>query len=405
MSPPSAEPPRNHAEGAASSCRQRGRRAVRAGQARRSGLQPGAPGQFFMVEAPGRPLPRPFSLCLAPSGELAFLVEALGPGTTAIAGLDVGDEIHVIGPLGRGFDLDVARPLLVGGGIGVAPFPFLSERLGSPPALLGFRTALHSEAASLVPNATVVLDPVLVTDAPAGRPRGRPRVRARADARRARATRRRARSSPARRRWRAGTARATAASSSATGIRSSVRRRARRPRALGGSVSVPILNASGCLDALDGARGRAVARRLRDEDDHARAAARAIHPSGSPRPSTACSTRSASRVPGSEAFVDHAPAPPRGARGRPLGLGRRLLRGRLRPLLRATRRTRHGRGDRAQPLLPERRGGARDGGRARGRGAGGDEKAAVCEAFARPVGRRGRRPRGRSTRAPTVSRS
>ena len=117
-----------------------------------------------MVEAPGRPLPRPFSLCLAPSGELAFLVEALGPGTTAIAGLDVGDEIHVMGPLGRGFDLDVARPLLVGGGIGVAPFPFLSERLGSPPALLGFRTALHSEAASLVPNATVVLDPVLVTD-------------------------------------------------------------------------------------------------------------------------------------------------------------------------------------------------------------------------------------------------
>jgi dihydroorotate dehydrogenase electron transfer subunit len=137
---------------------------------RRSGLQPGVPGQFFMVEAPGRPLPRPFSLCLAPPGELAFLVEALGPGTTAIAGLDVGDEIHVMGPLGRGFDLDVARPLLVGGGIGVAPFPFLSERLGSPPALLGFRTALHAEAASLVPNATVVLDPVLVTDALPGDP-------------------------------------------------------------------------------------------------------------------------------------------------------------------------------------------------------------------------------------------
>jgi dihydroorotate dehydrogenase electron transfer subunit len=142
-------------------------RLVRLGRSR---LQPGTPGQFFMVEAPGRPLPRPFSLCLAPPDELAFLVEALGPGTTAIAGLDVGDDIHVMGPLGRGFDLDVARPLLVGGGIGVAPFPFLSERLGSPPALLGFRTAFHSEAASLVPNATVVLDPVLVTDALPGDP-------------------------------------------------------------------------------------------------------------------------------------------------------------------------------------------------------------------------------------------
>ena len=40
--------------------------------------------------------------------------------------------------------------------------------LGAPrraPALLGFRTAAHAEAAALVPNATVVVDPVLVTDA------------------------------------------------------------------------------------------------------------------------------------------------------------------------------------------------------------------------------------------------
>jgi NAD(P)H-flavin reductase len=131
----------------------------------RGGLDPGTPGQFFMLEAPGRPLPRPFSLCMAPPSELGFLVEPLGPGTTAIAALGVGDEIHVTGPLGRGFELDVKRPLLVGGGIGVAPFPYLSDRLGAPPAILGFRTAFHAEAAALVPNASVVLDPVLVTEA------------------------------------------------------------------------------------------------------------------------------------------------------------------------------------------------------------------------------------------------
>jgi NAD(P)H-flavin reductase len=131
----------------------------------RAGLEPGTPGQFFMVEAPGRLLPRPFSLCLAPPGELAFLVDPIGPGTTAIAELEARDLVHVTGPLGRGFDLDVARPLLVGGGIGVAPLPYLSESLGGPPALLGFRTAEHAEAAGLVPNATVVLDPVLVTEA------------------------------------------------------------------------------------------------------------------------------------------------------------------------------------------------------------------------------------------------
>jgi NAD(P)H-flavin reductase len=131
----------------------------------RGGLDPGAPGQFFMLEAPGRVLPRPFSLCLAPEGELGFLVDPIGPGTRAIAGLETGDAIRVTGPLGNGFDLAVARPLLVGGGIGVAPFPYLSERLGRPPALLGFRTAHHAEAAALVPNAEVVLDPTLVTEA------------------------------------------------------------------------------------------------------------------------------------------------------------------------------------------------------------------------------------------------
>jgi NAD(P)H-flavin reductase len=131
----------------------------------RGGLEPGEPGQFFMLEAPGRPLPRPFSLCMAPTGELGFLVEALGAGTTAIAEVGVGQELHVTGPLGRGFDLTAPQPLLVGGGIGVAPFPFLSDRLGEPPAILGFRTAFHAEAATLVPNATVVLDPVLVTEA------------------------------------------------------------------------------------------------------------------------------------------------------------------------------------------------------------------------------------------------
>ena len=54
----------------------------------RGSLYPGIPGQFFMVEAPGRVLPRPFSLCLAPRGELAFLVDPVGPGTRAIAAVE-----------------------------------------------------------------------------------------------------------------------------------------------------------------------------------------------------------------------------------------------------------------------------------------------------------------------------
>ena len=137
----------------------------------RGGLEPGSPGQFFMLEAPGRVLPRPMSLCLAPRGELAFLIDPIGPGTRALCSLCVGDALHVHGPLGTGYDLSVEQPLLVGGGIGVAPLPFLSQALGHPRALLGFRSAYHAEAAALVPNAEVVIEPTYVTELLPDRPR------------------------------------------------------------------------------------------------------------------------------------------------------------------------------------------------------------------------------------------
>jgi dihydroorotate dehydrogenase electron transfer subunit len=130
----------------------------------RGRLQPGIPGQFFMLEAPGRLLPRPMSLCLAPRGELGFLFEPVGPGTRALAALERGDELRVLGPLGNGFRLDVERPLLVGGGIGIAPLPYLSAELNAPPTIVGFRSSRHAQAASLLPQAEVVVEPTLVTD-------------------------------------------------------------------------------------------------------------------------------------------------------------------------------------------------------------------------------------------------
>ncbi len=117
-----------------------------------------------MLEAPGRLLPRPMSLCLAPPGELAFLLEPVGAGTRALAALRAGHGIHLLGPLGVGFDLEVERPLLVAGGVGIAPMPYLSEALGEPPALLGFRSEGHAEVARLLPGAEVVVEPRLVTE-------------------------------------------------------------------------------------------------------------------------------------------------------------------------------------------------------------------------------------------------
>ena len=46
----------------------------------------------------------------------------------------------------------------------LAPLPYLAEALRFPPAVLGFRSDAHAEAAALLPGAEVVVDPVLVTD-------------------------------------------------------------------------------------------------------------------------------------------------------------------------------------------------------------------------------------------------
>jgi NAD(P)H-flavin reductase len=104
------------------------------------------------------------SLCQAPPAELAFLIDPIGPGTRALCALRPRDAIHVLGPLGNGFDLSVARPLLVAGGIGIAPMPHLAEALGGAPAILGFRSDRHAEAARLLPGASVVVEPRLVTE-------------------------------------------------------------------------------------------------------------------------------------------------------------------------------------------------------------------------------------------------
>jgi dihydroorotate dehydrogenase electron transfer subunit len=130
----------------------------------RGGLEPGLPGQFFLIELPGHIVPRPFSICLAPKGEIAFLIDPVGPVTRALCELERGAEISVFGPLGNGFRTDVEKPLLVGGGIGVAPLPYASQAMGKPPAILGFRTRHQAEAAKLLAKAEVCIEPQLVTE-------------------------------------------------------------------------------------------------------------------------------------------------------------------------------------------------------------------------------------------------
>lgn len=109
------------------------------------------PGQFvqFAVDAPGVFLRRPISICYVDSAarRLWFLVRDAGKATSALVSSKAGDIFSIILPLGNGFSLDPLpqRPLLVGGGVGVAPLMQLGASLAArgakPEFLLGARTA------------------------------------------------------------------------------------------------------------------------------------------------------------------------------------------------------------------------------------------------------------------------
>ena len=120
------------------------------------------PGQFYMLAAAERwgagegerpYLPRAFSFArAAPGPRLAFLLEAVGPGTERLAQLAPDARLWLTGPLGIGFAPPEpgTRPLLVGGGIGAAPLLCLQDELGEgAEVLLGFRSADHARAAEL----------------------------------------------------------------------------------------------------------------------------------------------------------------------------------------------------------------------------------------------------------------
>jgi dihydroorotate dehydrogenase electron transfer subunit len=78
---------------------------------------------------------RPLSIMRADprEGWIDILYKIVGPGLAALARRRVGDQLSVLGPIGRGFELNPERPrsLLIGGGVGIPPMVFLAESLAS----------------------------------------------------------------------------------------------------------------------------------------------------------------------------------------------------------------------------------------------------------------------------------
>jgi dihydroorotate dehydrogenase electron transfer subunit len=140
------------------------------------GPQPRA-GQFYMLQSAERwgggeaerPfLPRAFSVLRTRGRELHFMIEDVGPGTKRLSELEPGEELLLVGPLGNGFAAprDAREPLLVGGGVGIAPLAIWQDELRAHPptggtephVLLGFRDRAHAAGAALLSEPVVATD-------------------------------------------------------------------------------------------------------------------------------------------------------------------------------------------------------------------------------------------------------
>jgi len=97
--------------------------------------------------AQGPLLRRPFSIHKAGGSVIEILYEVIGKGTEILAKRKAGEHLDIIGPLGNGFSFQLSaksryRPVLVAGGMGVAPLVFLAQKLKNYKGLvlIGART-------------------------------------------------------------------------------------------------------------------------------------------------------------------------------------------------------------------------------------------------------------------------
>jgi dihydroorotate dehydrogenase electron transfer subunit len=135
------------------------------------------PGSFVHITCdPAIPMRRPLSIMRADAraGWIELLYKVVGAGLHALGARKAGDELSVLGPIGRPFVVHAERPrvLLLGGGVGIPPMVFLAERLAAQPkckplVLMGsevpfpFRTRPSTIIVPGIPAGTIACLPLL----------------------------------------------------------------------------------------------------------------------------------------------------------------------------------------------------------------------------------------------------
>lgn len=101
------------------------------------------PGQFLNIRVTERVYPllrRPFSVCDVEGNHLYLMFNILGEGTNILAHKPIGSDLDILGPLGNGFNIDgdYETAVIVAGGLGAAPFPYLTRKLNGKKNILSF---------------------------------------------------------------------------------------------------------------------------------------------------------------------------------------------------------------------------------------------------------------------------
>lgn len=92
------------------------------------------PGQFLNIKVSEGYYPllrRPFSVCDVEGEHIFLLFNIMGAGTNILAHKPIGSSLDILGPLGNGFNLkgEYKTAIIVAGGLGAAPFPFVARKL------------------------------------------------------------------------------------------------------------------------------------------------------------------------------------------------------------------------------------------------------------------------------------
>jgi len=96
------------------------------------------PGQFVMIKIPDQRvfLRRPFSIYDLHGDSLSILYKIKGEGTRLLSKAWKGVKTQILGPLGRGFNInipDTCKPVVIAGGIGIAGVSLLIKKLKNIP--------------------------------------------------------------------------------------------------------------------------------------------------------------------------------------------------------------------------------------------------------------------------------